>query len=89
MQVVSTTGAIRIKAELSSDMMPGVVSIPHGWGHGLERVQMEVARAHPGISINDVTDHKRIDRLTGNAAFSGVPVRIEPAGEAKVTAFFR
>ncbi|MCB0559725.1 MAG: molybdopterin-dependent oxidoreductase [Lewinellaceae bacterium] len=88
-QVVSTTGAIRIKAELSSDMMPGVVSIPHGWGHGLERVQMEVARAHPGISINDVTDHKRIDRLTGNAAFSGVPVRIEPAGEAKVTAFFR
>ena len=79
-QVVSKVGAIRIKAELSSEMMPGVVSIPHGWGHGLEGVQMEVARAHPGISINNLTDHKRIDRLTGNAAFSGVPVRIERAG---------
>jgi len=76
-QAVSATGTIRIKAELSPEMMPGVVSIPHGWGHGLEGVQMEVARAHPGASINGLTDHKRIDQLTGNAAFSGVPVRVE------------
>ncbi|MCB9267751.1 MAG: molybdopterin-dependent oxidoreductase, partial [Lewinellaceae bacterium] len=78
--VVSKTGAIRIKAEISDEIMPGVVSIPHGWGHGLDGVQMEVARAHPGASINELTDHKRIDGLTGNAAFSGVPVRIERVG---------
>ncbi len=76
-QAVSSTGAIRIKAELSQEMMPGVVSIPHGWGHGLEGVRMEVARAHPGASINGLTDHKRIDELTGNAAFNGVLLQIE------------
>ncbi|MCO6486875.1 MAG: molybdopterin oxidoreductase family protein, partial [Phaeodactylibacter sp.] len=80
-RVVSAVGAIRIKAEISSEMMPGVVSIPHGWGHGLEGVKMEVARAHPGASINDLTDQTRIDELTGNAAFSGVPVRIERFGK--------
>lgn len=76
-KVISPVGAIRIKAELSMEMMPGVVSIPHGWGHGREGVQLEVARAHAGASINDLTDHRRIDELTGNAAFSGVPVRVE------------
>ena len=79
-QVISAVGAIRIKAALSSEIMPGVVSIPHGWGHGLNGVQMEVARAHPGASINNLTDDRRIDELTGNAAFSGVSVRIEVGG---------
>lgn len=76
-KVISPVGAIRIKAEISSEIMPGVVSIPHGWGHGREGVQLEVARAHAGASINDLTDHRRIDELTGNAAFSGAPVRVE------------
>lgn len=76
-RAASAVGTIRIKAEVSSEMMPGVVSIPHGWGHGREGVQMEVARAHPGASINDLTDTSRIDKMTGNAAFSGVPVRVE------------
>ncbi len=76
-KVVSSMGAIQIKAEISDEMMPGVVSIPHGWGHGREGVRMEVARAHPGASINDLTDHRRIDELTGNAAFSGGMVRVE------------
>ncbi|MCB0546521.1 MAG: molybdopterin oxidoreductase family protein [Phaeodactylibacter sp.] len=81
-RVVSAAGAIEIKAELSSEMMPGVVSIPHGWGHSREGVMMNVARAHPGASINDLTENSRIDALTGNAAFSGVPVRVEPVSPA-------
>ena len=66
-----------IKVELSDEIMPGVVSIPHGWGHHRKNTQLEVAEQHAGISINDLTDEGRIDTLTGNAAFSGVPVKVE------------
>ena len=58
-------------------MMPGVVSIPQGWGHGKKGVRLSVAATKPGVSINDLTDHKRIDQLTGNAALNGVRVRVE------------
>lgn len=76
-QVCSAIGSIQIEAEISDEMMPGVVSIPHGFGHSRTGIQMEVAQAHAGSSINDLTDHRLIDELTGNAAFSGVPVKIE------------
>ena len=59
--------------------MPGVVSIPHGWGHHREGIGLQVATQHAGQSINDLTDEQRIDALTGNAAFNGVPVRVEAA----------
>jgi len=52
------------------------VSIPHGWGHGRPGVQTRVAAAHPGVSINDLTDDQAVDALTGGAAFSGIPVRV-------------
>ena len=58
-------------------MTPGVVSLPHGWGHAREGVQLAVASAAGGASINDLTDDARIDQLTGNAGFSGVPVHVE------------
>jgi anaerobic selenocysteine-containing dehydrogenase len=74
--VASAVGTIRIKAEIKQEMMPGVVSIPHGWGHARAGVKMEVAQAHPGVSINDLTIPGFVDQLSGNAAFSGVPVRI-------------
>jgi hypothetical protein len=56
--------------------MPGVVSLPHGFGHAREGVRLGVAAAHPGASINDVTDPERLDALTGNAALSGLPVEL-------------
>jgi anaerobic selenocysteine-containing dehydrogenase len=59
--------------------MPGVVSIPHGWGHDREGVAIAVASQHAGASINDLTDDLRTDVITGAAAFSGTPVEIEPA----------
>ena len=77
--VVSATGAIQIPAEITQTIMPGVVSIPHGFGHNKEGIRLDVASAagNAGISVNDITDHNRIDEVTGNAAFSGQLIRIE------------
>jgi hypothetical protein len=61
-------------------MMPGTVSIPHGWGHNLPGIAMTVAQAHAGVSINDLTDETVLDPLSGNAAFSGVAVAVRAAG---------
>ena len=57
--------------------MPGVVSIPHGWGHGRKGVKKKIAQAHAGVSVNDLTDDTLIDPLSGNAAVNGVPVQLE------------
>ncbi|MCB8949315.1 MAG: molybdopterin-dependent oxidoreductase [Ardenticatenaceae bacterium] len=80
--VRSRTGTIQLPLTLTDTMMPGVVSIPHGWGHDRDGVRLETAVQHPGASINDLTDDQYIDTLTGNAAFSGVTVSVEPATEA-------
>ena len=76
----SPVGAVEVPLELSAAMMPGVVSLPHGWGHGAPGTAMALAAAHAGASINDLTEPQRIDALSGNAAFSGQPVRVEAAG---------
>lgn len=75
--VTSRVGQVEIPIEITDSIMPGVVSIPHGWGHKRHGVQLSVAREYAGVSLNDLTDDKRLDVLTGNAAFSGVPVRVE------------
>lgn len=75
-QVESRVGKVAINAEVTPDIMRGVVSIPHGWGHGRKGVQLETAQQYAGVSINDLTDDQRLDALTGNAAFNGVPVRV-------------
>jgi hypothetical protein len=54
-----------------------VVSIPHGYGHGREGIRLDTAKNHAGMSINDLTDDRIVDELTGNAAFSNVKVRLE------------
>lgn len=74
--VRSRTGEIHIEAEVSDDLLPGVVSIPQGWGHNQSDTNMTVAATQPGVSINGVTDPLRVDLLTGNAAFNGTPVAI-------------
>jgi anaerobic selenocysteine-containing dehydrogenase len=79
-QVRSRTGSVELRVEVTDDMMPGVVSIPHGWGHGLRGVRMHVAQAHAGVSINDLTDEAEMDPVSGNAAFSGIAVEVRPAG---------
>ncbi len=75
--VRSRAGAIAVDAELSDAIMPGVVCLPHGWGHDRPGTRQAVASAHPGASINDLTDELVVDAVSGNAAFSGVPVTVE------------
>ena len=77
--VASRTGRIQVPVHVTPDIRSGVVSLPHGWGHDREGVQLQVARAHPGASINDLTDDRQTDRISANAAFSAVPVWIEAA----------
>ncbi|MCB8945984.1 MAG: molybdopterin oxidoreductase family protein [Ardenticatenaceae bacterium] len=74
--VSSRVGQVQLRLEVSETMMPGVVSIPHGWGHGRDGVQLQVAQQHAGVSLNDLTDEQQVDALTGNAAFNGVPVQV-------------
>jgi anaerobic selenocysteine-containing dehydrogenase len=62
---------------VTDTVMPGVVCLPHGWGHHRDGIRMSVAAAHAGTSANDVTDDQFVDALTGNAAVNGVPVLVE------------
>jgi anaerobic selenocysteine-containing dehydrogenase len=80
--VESRVGQIELPAEVTDAVMPGVVSIPHGWGHAREGTQLGVAQAHAGASINDLTDELLLDELTGNAALSGVAVRVRATQES-------
>ena len=77
--VTSRVGSITAPLEVTDTIMPGVVSLPHGWGHGRDGVRLETAQASPGVSLNDVTDPAQIDALSGNAAVNGVSVEIGPA----------
>lgn len=79
LKVSSRVGAVEIPCEISEKIMPGVVSIPHGYGHGRRGVKLDTAKNHAGVSLNDLTDERVLDDLTGNAAFSNVKVRLEAA----------
>lgn len=76
-RVRSRVGELEVPAEVTDELMPGVVSLPHGWGHGRDGARLQVANRHPGASVNDLTDTERLDELSGNAALSGVPVTVE------------
>lgn len=62
--------------EITPDMMPGVVSLPHGWGHDLPGSQLQIAARRPGVNLNALLSDKDRDPLSGNAVLSGVPVRV-------------
>ncbi|MDF3818388.1 molybdopterin-dependent oxidoreductase [Leptospira sp. 96542] len=74
--VESNVGKIQIQAEVTEELMPGVVSIPHGFGHGRSGTKQKVASEFAGVSINDLTDDQTVDEFSGNAAFSGTKVSI-------------
>lgn len=74
--VTSASGSVTLPAEVSDEMMPGTVSIPHGWGHGLPGIGLSVAAKHAGVSVNDLTDEHAIDPLSGNAGLSAMRVMV-------------
>jgi anaerobic selenocysteine-containing dehydrogenase len=79
-RVRSVRGEVTVALEVTDEMAPGVVSLPHGWGHGRQGVRLSIARERAGASINDLTDEARVDALTGTASFSGVPVEVTARG---------
>jgi anaerobic selenocysteine-containing dehydrogenase len=78
-RVSSRTGALVAPVELTDAVAPGVVSLPHGWGHDLPGVAMAVAQAHPGVNSNLLADDQAYDELSGNAVLNGIPVQVAPA----------
>lgn len=72
----SRSGEVTVTVQASTDMMPGVVSLPHGFGHHRKGIRMNTAVANAGVSCNDVTDAAYLDELSGNAAVNGVPVTL-------------
>lgn len=76
-RVQSRTGKIEAIIEVTDDIMPGTVSLPHGWGHDLPGTRLGVASQHAGVNVNLLTDEQVIDPISGNAVLNGVPVIIE------------
>ena len=78
-RVSSRVGAVEVIVEASEEMLPGVVSLPHGWGHDRDGTRLGIAEAHAGVSPNDLTDELLLDRVSGNAALNGVLVTVVAA----------
>lgn len=81
-RVTSNTGSIEITVEVTDAVMPGVISIPHGWGHDEPDIQLSVAAEHAGANSNTLADETLIDPLSGNAALNGIPVEVAPVRSA-------
>ncbi|HSJ17687.1 MAG TPA: molybdopterin oxidoreductase family protein [Solirubrobacterales bacterium] len=78
-RLTSTAGELTAPIEVTDEIMPGVVSIPHGWGHDEPGVRLRVAAEHAGVNSNLVAPTE-VDPLSGNAVLNGIPVELEPAG---------
>jgi anaerobic selenocysteine-containing dehydrogenase len=77
--VRSEAGTIEIAVEVSDEMMPGIVSLPHGWGHDKAGTRLAVARAHAGVNSNVLAPGRLTDPLSNNAVVNGIPVEVRPA----------
>ena len=68
--------------EITDAIMPGVVSIPHGWGHTLAMTKTRIASEMAGVNTNILSDEVEIDPLSGNAVLNGIPVTVEKAHQS-------
>ena len=76
--VVSSAGQIEVPLEITAAIMPGVVSMPHGWGHGQPGTRLSVANASPGVNTNILSPPTFLDEPSGNGALNGIPVTVVP-----------
>ena len=79
-EITSRTGSIQVPVVASTDVMRGVISLPHGWGHNRDGARTGIASAHAGASYNDISDEKFLDAISGNAALNGIAVEVRAAG---------
>ncbi|MEH6590043.1 MAG: molybdopterin-dependent oxidoreductase [Halioglobus sp.] len=80
--ISSRIGTLEAQVEASDDMMPGVVSLPHGFGHNRDGIRMDIAKKHAGVSYNDISDELALDALSGNAAVNGIAVTVARANQS-------
>jgi len=76
--VASTGGQIEVPVEVTGAIKPGVVSMPHGWGHGKPGTRMAIANDSPGVNTNILSPPTSIDEPSGNGALNGIPVTVTP-----------
>ena len=76
-RVTSRVGSVTAPVELTEDIAPGVVSLPHGWGHDEKGTRLSVAAERPGTNSNVLTDESQLDPLSGTAVLNGIPVEVE------------
>jgi len=81
-RVSSRAGSVLAPVEVTDEVMAGVVSLPHGWGHDLAGTTQQVASAHPGVNSNVLADELVVDPLSGNAILNGIPVTVEACATA-------
>lgn len=74
--IESRVGSVTTTVLASDEMMPGVVSLPHGWGHSAKGIKLGIASRQQGVNCNVLTDQKFFDKLSGNAVLNGVPVTV-------------
>jgi anaerobic selenocysteine-containing dehydrogenase len=72
-------GEVEVPVEITDSVRPGVVSLPHGWGHGQSGTRLGVASRTPGVNVNQLLDGTRLDPLSGTAVLNGFPVQIAAA----------
>ncbi|WP_267245859.1 molybdopterin oxidoreductase family protein [Streptomyces sp. PR69] len=77
-RIAADGGQVTAPVEITDAVRPGVVSLPHGWGHDRPGTRMSVAAAHPGANVNQLLDGSRLDPLSGTAVLNGFPVEITP-----------
>ena len=80
--ITSRVGEVRARLEISDEVMPGVVCLPHGWGHDRKGMKLRLAETNPGVSYNDLSDEQTLEPVVGNAVLNGVPVTVA-ASEAR------
>jgi anaerobic selenocysteine-containing dehydrogenase len=78
-RVMSEAGALDVPVEITDEMMIGVVSLPHGWGHDKPGARLAVAREHAGVNNNLLAPGRLIDPISNNAVVNGIPVEVVPA----------
>jgi anaerobic selenocysteine-containing dehydrogenase len=78
-RVTSRVGSLVVPAEVTDIVLPGVVSLPHGWGHAYAGTRLDIAASHPGVNTNVLTDELALDPLSGNAVLNAIPVTVAPA----------
>ena len=77
-RVTSRVGSVDAVVEVTEAIRPGVVSLPHGWGHGVPGTRLRVAAERAGVNSNVLTDHEAIDPLSGTSVLNGIPVTVAP-----------